>query len=123
MHEPYRTLLDHFRHEIGHYFWDRLIQGTDQVDEFRRLFGDERQDYGQVLHRHHQQGAQVDWAKSFVSAYASTHPWEDWAETWAHYLHIFLAISVSRGIKSSEMELTRNGGWFQSNHELMSSDD
>ncbi len=88
MHEPYRTLLGHFRHEIGHYFWDRLIQGTDHVDEFRRLFGDERQDYGQALHRHHQQGARVDWAFSFVSAYASAHPWEDWAETWAHYLHM-----------------------------------
>jgi len=88
MHEPYRTLLGHFRHEIGHYFWDRLIQGTDQVDEFRWLFGDERRDYGRALDRHHQQGAQVDWAMSFVSAYASAHPWEDWAETWAHYLHM-----------------------------------
>jgi hypothetical protein len=88
MHEPYRTLLGHFRHEIGHFFWDRLIQGTDQVDEFRWIFGDERQDYGQALHRHHQQGARVDWANSFVSAYASAHPWEDWAETWAHYLHM-----------------------------------
>jgi hypothetical protein len=88
MHEPYRTLLGHFRHEIGHYFWDRLISGTARVDEFRRLFGDERQDYGQALDRHHQQGALVDWANSFVSAYASAHPWEDWAETWAHYLHM-----------------------------------
>ncbi len=73
MHEPYRTLLGHFRHEIGHYYWDRLIQGTDQVDEFRRLFGDERQDYDQALDRHHE-GAPVDWANSFVSAYASTTP-------------------------------------------------
>ncbi|MDR3632867.1 MAG: putative zinc-binding peptidase [Isosphaeraceae bacterium] len=88
MHEPYRTLLGHFRHEIGHYYWDRLIGGTARIDQFRRLFGDERQDYGQLLHRHHQQGAPADWAKSFVSAYASAHPWEDWAETWAHYLHI-----------------------------------
>ena len=88
MHEPYRTLLGHFRHEIGHYYWDRLIHGTDHVNEFRRFFGDERQDYGQMLHRHHQQGVQVDWAMSFVSAYASAHPWEDWAETWAHYLHV-----------------------------------
>ena len=62
MHEPYRTLLGHFRHEIGHYYWDRLIQGTDRIDGFRQLFGDERQDYGQALHRHHQQGAPVDWA-------------------------------------------------------------
>ena len=88
MQEPYRTLLGHFRHEIGHYYWYRLIQGTDHVAVFRRLFGDERQDYDQLLHRHHQQGAPMDWANSFVSAYASAHPWEDWAETWAHYLHI-----------------------------------
>jgi hypothetical protein len=86
--EEYRTLLGHFRHEIGHYYWDRLIQGTDRIEEFRRLFGDEREDYGEALERHHQQGAPSDWEESFVSAYASTHPWEDWAETWAHYLHM-----------------------------------
>ena len=88
MNEPYRTLLGHFRHEIGHYFWERLIQGTARIDGFRRHFGDDRQDYGQALLRHQRQGAPVDWANSFVSAYASAHPWEDWAETWAHYLHM-----------------------------------
>ncbi len=88
MHEPYRTLLGHFRHEAGHYFWERLIRGTVRVYVFRQLFGDERQDYGQRLHRHHQQGAPADWERSFISAYASAHPWEDWAESWAHYLHI-----------------------------------
>ncbi|MBV8130179.1 MAG: putative zinc-binding metallopeptidase, partial [Planctomycetaceae bacterium] len=72
MHEPYRTLLSHFRHEIGHYFWHRLLHGADQVDEFRWLCGDERQDYGRALDRHHQQGAQVDWAMSFVSAVAGS---------------------------------------------------
>jgi hypothetical protein len=97
LHEPYRTLLGHFRHEIGHYYWDRLIRGTDLVDKFRRLFGDERQDYGQALHRHHQQGTQVDWAQSFVTAYASAHPWEDWAETWAHYLHITDTLETALG--------------------------
>ena len=71
MHEPYRTLLGHFRHEIGHYYWDRLIQGTDRIEEFRRLFGDERQDYGQALQRHHKQGARRTGRMSFVSAYAS----------------------------------------------------
>ena len=88
MHEPYRTILGHFRHEIGHYYWDRLIRDSDEIEEFRRLFGDERQDYDQALQHHHQQGAPANWAMSFVSAYASAHPWEDWAETWAHYLHI-----------------------------------
>ena len=88
MGEPYRTLLGHFRHEIGHYFWYRLIQGSDRIDGFRQLFGDERQDYGQLLQDHHQQGTPIGWSTSFVSAYASAHPWEDWAETWAHYLHM-----------------------------------
>jgi hypothetical protein len=88
MHEPYRTILGHFRHEIGHYYWDRLIKDTSAIEGFRRLFGDERQDYSQALARHHQQGPSANWPQSFVSAYASSHPWEDWAESWAHYLHI-----------------------------------
>jgi hypothetical protein len=88
MHEPYRTILGHFRHEIGHYYWDRLIRDSAEIEDYRRLFGDERQDYAQALQSYHKQGAPPDWPLSFVSAYASAHPWEDWAETWAHYLHI-----------------------------------
>jgi hypothetical protein len=88
MAEPYRTILGHFRHESGHYYWDRLIRGSQWMDEFHRLFGDETLDYGQALERHHTQGAPANWPAQFVSAYASSHPWEDWAETWAHYLHI-----------------------------------
>jgi hypothetical protein len=88
MYEPYRTLLGHFRHEIGHYYWDRLIRDTDHIHEFRELFGDERQDYADRLARHHAQGAPADWSGAFVTAYASSHPWEDWAESWAHYMHI-----------------------------------
>lgn len=86
--EPYRTLLGHFRHEVGHYYWDRLVDGADCLAGFRALFGDEQEDYGESLKRHHANGPPADWADRFVSAYASTHPWEDWAETWAHYLHI-----------------------------------
>jgi hypothetical protein len=89
LHEPYRTLLGHFRHEVGHYYWTRLIEGTDRLDGFRALFGDERADYSQALSRHYELGAPPDWQNRFVSAYATTHPWEDWAETWAHYLHVF----------------------------------
>jgi hypothetical protein len=88
MHEPYRTLLGHFRHESGHYYWDRLIQSSNRLSAFRNLFGDEREDYSEALTRHYQQGASTDWPQWFVSAYASAHPWEDWAETWAHYLHM-----------------------------------
>lgn len=88
MHEPYRTLLGHFRHETGHYYWDRLIAGSTFLDGFRALFGDERQDYDQALQRHYNEGAPASWNLNYISAYASSHPWEDWAETWAHYLHI-----------------------------------
>lgn len=88
MHERYRTLLGHFRHESGHYYFDRLVAGTPWLDECRSLFGDERADYGASLQRHYAEGPPADWEDRFVSSYASAHPWEDWAETWAHYLHM-----------------------------------
>lgn len=87
MHEPYRTLLGHFRHESGHYYWDRLVKDTTWIDEYRDLFGDERADYAQALQQHYANPL-LDWQLSFISAYASAHPWEDWAECWAHYLHM-----------------------------------
>ena len=86
--EPYRTLLGHLRHEVGHYYWARLIEATDRLPAFRELFGDERADYGEALQAHYRNGPPADWQRDFVSSYASSHPWEDWAETWAHYLHI-----------------------------------
>ncbi|MFC7513673.1 putative zinc-binding metallopeptidase [Herbaspirillum sp. GCM10030257] len=88
MGEPYRTLLGHFRHESGHYYFDRLIVGTKWVEPYRALFGDERQDYGEALQKHYRNGAPPDWEQRYISSYASSHPWEDWAETWAHYLHM-----------------------------------
>src|SRR5262249_39760433 len=83
--EPYRTLLGHFRHEIGHYYWDRLILDSSAIEDFRKIFGDERQDYSEALKRHYANGAPTNWPDHFVSAYASMHPWEDFAETWAPY--------------------------------------
>ena len=88
MAEPYRTLLGHFRHEVGHYYWERLVRHGVWLESFRELFGDERQDYGACLEAHHAGGPPPDWQERFVSGYASAHPWEDFAETWAHYLHI-----------------------------------
>ena len=88
MAEPYRTLPGHFRHEIGHYYWERLVRDGLWLASFRELFGDERQDYGARLEAHHALGAPPDWQQRFVSSYASAHPWEDFAETWAHYLHM-----------------------------------
>lgn len=88
MNEPYRTTLGHIRHETGHYFWDSLVVHAQQLDVFREVFGDERHDYQQSLQNYYQSGPQPDWQGNYISAYASAHPWEDWAETWAHYLHI-----------------------------------
>lgn len=88
LNERYRTLLGHFRHEIGHYYWDRLVRDGEWLAEFRRLFGDERQDYGSMLERYYNDGPPLDWQQTHISAYATAHPWEDWAETWSHYLHI-----------------------------------
>lgn len=88
MNERYRTLLGHFRHEIGHYYWDRMVAHDGRLDEFRALFGDERSDYPDALKRYYSEGPPVGWEESWISAYACSHPWEDWAETWAHYLHM-----------------------------------
>ncbi|MFC4094358.1 zinc-binding metallopeptidase family protein [Euzebyella saccharophila] len=89
MAEPYRTLIGHFRHEVGHYYWNVLIADNEErLKAFRDLFGDERTDYSQALDTHYKQGASQDWIQQYISTYASSHPWEDWAETWAHYLHI-----------------------------------
>ena len=89
MGEAYRTPLGHFRHEIGHHYWDILVASDPQkLDAFRQLFGDEQFDYGAALERHYNQGPPGNWQMNYVSAYATMHPWEDFAETWAHYLHI-----------------------------------
>jgi hypothetical protein len=88
LREPYRTVLGHLRHEIGHYYWDVLVRDSDWLEPCRALFGDERASYAEALERHYKEGAPADWADRYVSAYATMHPWEDWAETWAHFLHI-----------------------------------
>lgn len=85
--EPYRTMLGHFRHEIGHYYWALLVQG-DKLLEYREIFGDERVSYADAAERHYHDGAPADWAQSYISRYATMHPWEDFAETFAHFLHI-----------------------------------
>ena len=90
MGEPYRTLLGHFRHEVGHHYWDILVRDGEpgNLDACRAVFGDDQQDYGEALKIHYNQGPPTNWSESFISAYATTHPWEDFAETWAHYLHM-----------------------------------
>lgn len=88
MEEPYRTLLGHFRHEVGHYYFYRLVRSPEYLQRFNQLFGDPDADYQAALDRHYSEGAPEGWQETFVSSYATMHPAEDWAETFAHYLHI-----------------------------------
>ena len=90
MSEPYRTVLGHFRHEIGHFYWPILVNRPDLLDECRDLFGDDRADYGEAMQRHYENSHRSDtsWQQDHISRYATMHPFEDWAETFAHYLHI-----------------------------------
>lgn len=107
LREPYRTLLGHFRHEIGHYYWDRLIAGTPWHEKFRALFGDERADYAAALKVNYEKGPPPDWRDRHISSYASVHPWEDWAECWAHYLHLVDSLNTAMGfgLSGNDIEL------------------
>ncbi len=107
LREPYRTLLGHFRHEVGHYYWDRLVLGTPWLEPFRDLFGDDRADYAAALRTNYEQGPRPDWRLFHVSGYASSHPWEDWAETWAQYLHMIDVVdtALSFGLDTAHVEI------------------
>ncbi|WP_354701555.1 hypothetical protein DSM112329_01874 [Paraconexibacter sp. AEG42_29] len=101
MDEPYRTLLGHMRHEVAHYYQPILMpEGSPGEARTRALMGDEREDYSAAMDRYYAEGAPADWQQRFVSAYATMHPWEDWAETMAHYLHIrdVLQTAVAYGV-------------------------
>jgi hypothetical protein len=102
--EPYRTMLGHFRHEIGHYYEWQLIRGDELMTRCRELFGDESKDYQAEIDRHYAEGPPEGWESSYISSYATMHPFEDFAETWAHYLHICDTIETA-----SEYSLTTVG--------------
>ncbi|GBQ67451.1 hypothetical protein AA103196_1688 [Ameyamaea chiangmaiensis NBRC 103196] len=95
MGEYYRTLLGHFRHEIGHFYWNVLVRDAGCLDACRAVFGDDRADYNEALQTHYANGPRPGWQNDFVSAYAASHPWEDFAESWAHYLHIVDALETA----------------------------
>ncbi len=107
LNEPYRTLLGHLRHESGHYYWLVLIASGELLPRFRELFGDERADYAEALAGYHRNGPRPDWAQTHISAYATAHPWEDWAESWAHYLHM---IDVLETAADCSISLRPRGG-------------
>lgn len=111
MQERYRTLIGHLRHEVGHYFWEQLIaKNQDILLSFRAVFGNEEADYGNALKTYYANGAQDNWSKSYISKYATSHPWEDWAETWAHYLHIMDMVETAHffGLEVNNTEISEN---------------
>lgn len=116
MGEPYRTLLGHFRHEIAHFYWDRTIANTPSHEQFREIFGDERRDYDGALQQHYANGPPFDWPEHFVTAYASSHPWEDFAETWAHYFHMVdtLETAAAHGL-SVRPQISKGGARLSAN--------
>lgn len=105
--EPQRTVLGHLRHELSHYFFQRFIEGRPEIASFRDSFGDERADYAAALQQHYERGPAADWQQRFVSAYASAHPWEDWAETCAHYLLMVEAVDTAA---AWGLQLSSSGG-------------
>jgi hypothetical protein len=96
MNESYRTLLGHFRHESGHYFYHYLVNQQDDYDQFCLIFGDPNSDYQAALLDYYTQGPEINWQDNYISAYASSHPYEDWAECWAHVLHIVDTLETAR---------------------------
>ena len=94
--EPYRTMLGHYRHESGHYYQWQLVRDGERLERYRELFGDERVDYQAEIDRHYAEGPPAGWEERHISAYATMHPFEDFAETWAHYLHICDTIETAR---------------------------
>jgi hypothetical protein len=97
--EPYRTLLGHLRHEVGHYYWDRLVRDGGRLEPCRAVFGDDSRDYGEALRQHYTNGPPAGWQETFISSYATAHAWEDFAETWAHYLHIIDTLETARAFR------------------------
>lgn len=109
LNEPYRTLLGHFRHEIGHYYWMFLFDASNRK-AYRAVFGDERKDYAESLKQYYEKSESDAWRNDYITKYASAHSWEDWAETWAHYLHLMdtLETAHSLGIRFSQDEQCPN---------------
>lgn len=112
MREDYRTLLGHFRHECGHYLFEQVVQNSGAIDEFRACFGDERADYAAAMADYYARSAPGDWHRAFVSAYATAHPHEDWAETFAHYLHIRDALETAKSAGLRRSQGGQQPGWI-----------
>ncbi|MBB1415936.1 putative zinc-binding metallopeptidase [Pseudoalteromonas sp. SG44-1] len=129
MGERYRTLLGHFRHELGHYYFDQLIANSPQKHALcKQYFGDDSLDYQQAIDAHYKNGAPANWHENYISEYATMHPFEDWAETWAHYMHIIDTLETAKNFSitgstlgnefevedTDELRLPQNSYYFNS---------
>lgn len=95
--EAYRAPVGHVRHEAGHWHWEAAIASNPpELEQFRELFGDERLDYAMALERHYQTPDNGWWRPIYLSHYATAHPWEDYAETFAHVLHMHAMLETAR---------------------------
>jgi hypothetical protein len=106
--EPYRTLLGHFRHEVGHFYWEALVDQAQLISAFRLIFGDETIDYSDALDAYHRRADRGWNSEAFISEYATSHPWEDWAETFAHFLHIVSTLDTASSLPLSLDERARD---------------
>jgi hypothetical protein len=98
LNEAHRTEIGHFRHEIGHYYWEMLVTG-EEVERFKNLFGDfENPTYSESLDRHYTEGPPANWQSQYVSAYATMHPWEDFAEIFAVYLDMVSVLDTAHNM-------------------------
>jgi hypothetical protein len=125
MGEKYRTLLGHFRHELGHYYFEKLILVSPEKHELcKKYFGDDELDYAEELEKYYESGAPENWDNDFISEYATMHPYEDWAETWAHYMHIIDTLETAKNFNitgslnghtvDNELNLPQNSYLFSS---------
>jgi hypothetical protein len=116
MNEPWRTLLGHMRHESGHYYFYLVVDDANRA-EARALFGDETRDYDTALGQYYRNGPAPNWTETHISAYATSHPSEDWAECWAHYLHIRSVLEVA--VDSGILSVGRQDSWYDRFVELV----
>lgn len=110
MEERYRTMTGHIRHELGHALFARLTGLDGFLPAFRALFGDETQPYAPALKAYYGAGPRADFASTHLTAYASAHPHEDWAETFAHCLNLVDMLDSARaaGLTSYETDPYRD---------------
>lgn len=113
--EQYRTPLGHIRHELGHYVWQELVAlDPARLEAFREVFGDERIDYAEALARHYARTDDGSWYGTHASFYATAHPWEDFAESWAQVMHVHDVVETgaSWGVVTAPADLKDASAWL-----------